>query len=344
MNRRLAHLLLVGFALLAFAVRSPAPLIFTPGEGWRYEKVGESGSWVRARAKDQLEVAQQAFDAKDYTTAIKASRRTVSVWPFADYAPHAQYLLGRCHEAKEQDEAAFKAYQKLIERYPKVSNYDEVILRQMAIANRYLAGQWFRAFGYVPLFPSMDKTIKLYEQIIKNGPYSEIAPQAQINIGAAYERKFVSDFPEAARAYERAADKYADRKEGTDALFKVGESYFKQAKKAEYDQSVAAQSIATFTDFATLHPADKRVPEAQNKIDALKSEQARGSYEIARYYERRGKWEGAKIYYNDVLAKDANSPFAEESRKRIDTINREHLPKAQSQPAIQTPEQPPQPK
>jgi outer membrane protein assembly factor BamD (BamD/ComL family) len=309
MNRRLAHLFLVGFALFAFAVRSPAPLIFTPGEGWRYEKVGESGSWVRARAKDQLEVAQHAFDAKDYNTAIKASRRTVSVWPFADYAPQAQYLLGRCYEAKEQDESAFKAYQKLIERYPKVSNYDEIILRQMAIANRYLAGQWFRAFGYVPLFPSMDKTIKLYEQIIKNGPYSE----------------------------------YADRKEGTDALFKVGESYFKQAKKAEYDQSVAAQSIATFTDFATLHPADKRVPEAQNKIDALKSEQARGSYEIARYYERRGKWEGAKIYYNDVLAKDANSPFAEESRKRIDAINREHLPKAQPQPAVQTPEQPPLP-
>lgn len=337
MNRRPLLLWLVAFALFAFAERCPAPLIFTPGEGWRYEKVGESGSWVRARAKDQLEVAQQAFDAKDYTTAMKAARRTVSVWPFSDYAPQGQYLLGRCHEAREQDEAAFKAYQKLIERYPKVSNYDEVILRQMAIANRFLAGQRFRVFGYVPLFSSMDKTIKLYEQVIKNGPYSEIAPQAQINIGAAHERKFVIDYPEAARAYERAADKYADRREGTDALYKAGDTYFKQAKKAEYDQSIAAQSIATFTDFTTLHPADKRVAEAQNKMDALKTEQARGSYEIARYYERHRKWEGAKIYYNDVLSKDPNSPFADESRKRIDAINREHLPKAQPQPPAPQP-------
>lgn len=335
MNRLPVRLLLVGFALLAFAERCPAPLIFTPGEGWRYEKVGETGSWVRTRAKDQLEVAQQAFDAKDYSTAMKASRRTVGVWPFSDYAPQAQYLLGRCYEAREQDEAAFKAYQKLIERYPKVSNYDEVILRQMAIANRFLAGQMFRAFGYVPLFPSMDKTIKLYEQVIKNGPYSEIAPQAQINIGAAHERKFVTDYPEAARSYERAADKYADRKEGTDALYKAGETYFKQAKKAEYDQSIAAQSIATFTDFTTLHPNDKRVPEAQKKIDALKTEQARGSYEIARYYERHNKWDGAKIYYNDVLAKDPNSPYAEESRQRIDAINQRQQskqPPLQSQP------------
>jgi outer membrane protein assembly factor BamD len=343
MNRRFVRPSLVVLALIASVERCPAPLIFTPGEGWRYEKVGESGSWVRARAKDQLDVAQQAFDGKDYATAIKAARRTVNTWPFSDYAPQGQYLLGRCHEAREQDEAAFKAYQKLIERYPRSPNYDEVLLRQMAIANRFLAGQWFRAFNYLPLFPSMDKTIKLYEQILKNGPYSEIAPLAQINIGAAHEKKIVKDYPEAARAYERAADKYADRREGTDALFKVGETYFKQAKKAEYDQSIAAQSIATFTDFTTLHPADKRVPEAQKRIDALKTEQARGSYEIARYYERRHKWEGARIYYNDVVAKDPNSPYAEEARQRIEAITRmiQRAPPPRTEPPPSPPPQPP---
>jgi outer membrane assembly lipoprotein YfiO len=322
MNRRFFLWLLVSAALLIFEERCPAPLIFTPGEGWRYEKVGGDGSWTRTRAKDQLDVAQQAFDKKDYNTAMKAARRTVSVWPFSDYAPQGQYLLGRCLEAKFQDEPAFKAYQKLIERYPKVPNYDEVILRQMAIANRFLAGQWFRAFNLIPLFPSMDKTVKLYEQVIKNGPYSEVAPQAQINIGTAHENKFVVDYAEAVRAYERAADLYSDRKEGTDALYKAGETYFKQAKEAEYDQNVAAQSIATFTDFATLHPSDTRVSEAQKKIDALKTEQARGSYDIARYYERHGKWNGALIYYNEVLLKDPNSRFAEESRLRIDSIKK----------------------
>ena len=327
MNRQSGLLILIGVGLFMFVQRCPAPLIFTPGEGWRYERAGGGGSWVRTRAKDQLEVAQQAFDGKDFSTAMKAARRSVSVWPFSDYAPQAQYLLGRCHEERLQDEAAFKDYQKLIERYPKVPNYDEVILRQMAIANRFLAGQRYRAFGYVPLFPSMDKTIKLYEQIIKNGPYSEVAPLTQINIGTAQERKFVSDYPEAARAYERAADKYADRNEGINALYLVGETYFKQAKTAEYDQSIAAQSIATFTDFSTLHPTDNRVAEAQKKIDSLKNEQARGSYEIARYYERRNKWDGAKIYYNDAISKDPNSAFAGEARQRIDDITKQQQQK-----------------
>ena len=112
MNRCLARLLLVMIALLAFPQRSPAPLIYTPGEGWRYEEVGSTGSWAKTRAKDQLDVAQAAFDKKDYGTAMKAARRTVSQWPFSDYAPQAQYLLARCFEAKGQDEKAFKAYQK----------------------------------------------------------------------------------------------------------------------------------------------------------------------------------------------------------------------------------------
>ena len=50
------------------------------------------------------------------TIALKAARRTVRVWPFSDYAPDAQYLVGRCFEEKQQDENAFKEYQAWAER------------------------------------------------------------------------------------------------------------------------------------------------------------------------------------------------------------------------------------
>ena len=85
---------------------------------------------------------------------------------------------------------------------------------------------------------------------------------------------------------------------------------------------MASQSIAAFTDFSTLYPDDKRGPEVQQKMDALRVEQARGSYEIARYYERRGKRAAALIYYNEVLVKDSKSSFAEDARQRIDSIRK----------------------
>ena len=307
--------------LLAFAQRSPAPLIYTPGEGWRYESVG-GGGWQKTRAKDQMEVAQTAFDKHEYDLALKAARRVVKVWPFSDYAPQAQYLMARCYEAGSQDEKAFKAYQHLLLHYPKSENYDEIVKRQLGIANRFLAGQWFKLWGYIPFFPSMDKTIQLYEQIIKNGAYSEVAPQAQMNIGAAHEKKFIKDYPAAAQAYEKAADRYHDQKIGTEALYKSGLAYNKQAKTAEYDQSIAAQAIATFTDFIALHPEDNRISEAQKLIESLRTEQARGSFDIAKFYERHHRWQGALIYYNEVLLKDPNSKYADAARERIDALKK----------------------
>src|SRR5260221_7112729 len=122
MARRLFGFFLAALFLLAFASQCPAPLIYKAGEGWIYEKVGSTGRWQRGRAQDQLAVAQEAFDQKDYSTCLKAARRTVAQWPLSDYAPRAQYLVGRCHEAKKQDQLAFDDYQKLIEKYPKIEN------------------------------------------------------------------------------------------------------------------------------------------------------------------------------------------------------------------------------
>src|SRR5262245_52562646 len=180
MNRRFVSLLVVSAFLMLVPFRSPAPLIYTPGEGFSYEPYGGEGKWRRDRAKDQLVVAQGAFDEKDYGTALKAAQRVVKVWPLSDYSAQAQYLVGRCYEEKGSSERAFKEYQKLLQKYPKSVNYDEVLKRQYDIASRFLGGEWFKAFDLVPISPSMEKTAGLFETVVKNGPYSEVAPIAQL--------------------------------------------------------------------------------------------------------------------------------------------------------------------
>ncbi|HWN93515.1 MAG TPA: outer membrane protein assembly factor BamD, partial [Methylomirabilota bacterium] len=198
---------------------------------------------------------------------------------------------------------------------------NEVLQRQFEIANRFLGGEWGRLFGYIPFPQGMDRTAEMYEKIVKNGPYSEVGPKAQMNIGAAREKQ--KDFPEAVRAYERAADRYANREEvASEALFKAGLAYQKEAKTADYDQTVASRAIATFEDFSTLHPNDNRVPEAQKRIESLKVEQARGAFEIAKFYEKRKKWKAAVIYYNVANNVDRSSPYAEISRMRIEELNK----------------------
>ena len=318
MNRWCIRLVLVLLFVLALPHDCPAPLIYRAGEGWTYEAVG-GGKWERARAKDQLEVAQAAFDKKHYGVAQKAARRVVKRWPFSDYAPKAQYLLGRCYEARRMDQNAFAEYQNLLEKYPKIENYQEVLQRQFVIANRYLGGQWFKLWGYIPFFPSMDKTCDMYEKVVKNGPFSEAGPQAQMNIGTAREKQ--KDYPKAVKAYEKAADRYHDQKKmAADAVYRSGLAYNKEAKSSEYDQSVAGKAIGQFTDFTALYSDDPRVSEAQKNIGSLRTEQARGSFQTAKFYEKYKHWNGALIYYNEVLVKDPDSKYAQEAKQRIDAL------------------------
>ena len=325
-NRRCVRLLLLGLCLVAFPFRCPAPLVYTPGEGWTYEPVGGGGKWQRPRAKEQLDVAKAAFEKKDYGLALKAARRVVKVWPISDSVPEARYLMGRCYEATGRDEKAFKEYQDLLEKQPKLANFAEVLQRQYAIADRFLAGKSFKLWGYIPTGASMSRTAEMYEKIVKTGPYSDVAPQAQMKVGVAHEREKTfmfktPDYPGAAKAYEMAADRYHDRPQvAAEALYRAGSAYHKQAQKAEYDQSAAGQAIANFTDFMTLFPNDPRVTQTGNLITALKREQARGSFQIAKYYEKSRKWKGAMVYYNEVLQQDPDSPYGAEARQRIEQL------------------------
>lgn len=331
MNRWIGIALLAALFLFAFPSKSPAPLVYRPGEGWTYESPDGQGRWTRNRAGDQLVVAQEALEAGRYALAIKAARRTVRVWPLSDYAPQAQYILARAYEERGNEERAFREYQTLLQQYPKVDIYQDVLEQQYEIANQFLDGKRFRLWGTVPLFRSMDKTAGLYEQIIQNGPYSDVAPQAQLNIGTAREKQTsffnkVDPFRQALQAYLRAADRYFDDREiASEAVFRAANAYFQQARKADYDQTMAGQAIATFNDFIALYPNDPRVPEARALIAQLRAEQARGSFATARYYERRKRWNGALIYYNEVLLQDPNSPYAELARQKIEQIRAEHL-------------------
>lgn len=313
---------LVFFALLFSTDKCPAPIIYTPGEGWSYETPGQAGKWQRSTAKEQLEVAQMAYEKEDFRIAIKAAGRLLRQWPFSDYAADAQYVSALAQEGNGRDEKAFRAYQNLLTKYPKYEKYDEVLKRQFAIANKFLGGQRFRLWGLFPLFRSMDKTIKMYQDMIQSGPYSEFAPQAQLHIGKARENK--KDYAAAVKAYEVAADKYHDQKGvAADALFRAGEALLKEAKEAEYDQSVARRAIEVFHDFSILHPNDKRVEQADDYIRALYVEQARGYLQIARYYDKKDLPQGALTYYNEVvdifsrLLNDVNHEYAKKARERI---------------------------
>jgi outer membrane protein assembly factor BamD (BamD/ComL family) len=305
-------------------------LKYFPGVGWRYIRPGMKGELMEKSPREKLKIAQEAFEKKDYDLALFAAQLIVEERPDGDSAPHAHYLIARVLEEKKFDEDAFREYQRLLERFPAFEKSAEAAKRQMAIADRHLAGSWYRwrpqtpwlQFGglFLPMRMRMDSTAKLYEQIVTNAPYADNGIEAQLKIGNAYEKSATGwlgnddGYNQAIHAYERLADRYGRRRpEGNDApsrgedlvaqaRFGIGRAYQRQVAGGEYDQSLAGKAIDAYEDLKVLHPNDDaRVKQAQEEIDQMRLEQARGARVTAEFYERQQKWFAAQIYHSRVV-------------------------------------------
>lgn len=310
------------------------------GVGWKYLPPGVKAELFTMTAEELFALAQEAFVAGDNTKALFAARWLHVHQPGADLAPEARRIVAEVYEKRGFQENAFQEYQALLDAHP---NYDaakraEVAQRMFDIAGKYLGGKWFRwkipyqERMYLPLFSSMNRTAKLYQQVVTNAPYGELAASAQYGVGQAHEQAltgfwgFFADekaYKKATAAYQLLADRYQKRpgdaprpnqkeidRVVAEASFRVASIYEVQANEGVYDQSMAERAINAFSDFLTLNTGNPelkpRREEAVTRINGLHLERVRGALAIAEFYERRGKWIAAFKYFGETSARAEN--------------------------------------
>ena len=307
---------LVSVFCLVLPQDCPAPLIWRKGEGWTYER---SGYQSANNPKDQLALAKKYQANKEYGQAVSAYRRVISRWPTSLAVPEARMGLGECLTALGYYYKAFKAYQDLVEKNPNSPYFDTVLERQFEIANLFLGGEkikiwWFR------LFSGLGKAGEIYEQIVKNGPYSKVGPPSQFRIGLVYEKQ--KDYLSAVHAYEKLLERYPSDPLAEDAQFQIGWANYKEARRAEYDQNSANQALAAFQDFLLRYPSSPKVARAEELRAELRQDQSRGLFSIGKFYEKRKDYRAALIYYNQVIEKNPKSDWAGKARVQITTLAR----------------------
>jgi len=305
-----AFLGLIVFAFL-MPVESPAPLVWTKGEGWNWVHEGET---TATNPADQLKLGQNLVAKKKYRRAIGAFRRVIAKWPLSSSTQEARMGLAECYGAIGYHYKSFQTYQELIKKHPNTPHFDEVLQRQFEIGNLFLAGERQKAWG-VRWFPSLERTVEVYEQVVKNGPYSAVATEAQFRIGVAYDKE--RDYLAAVHAYEKLLERYPKHPLAEAAQFQIGLEYKKEAQRAEYDQNAANQAIAAFADFVFRYPQSDKVPQAEQYRAALKIEQAGGTFHIGEFYEKNHYYKSALIYYNDVIEKNPESAWATQAKEKV---------------------------
>jgi outer membrane protein assembly factor BamD len=312
LHKKLVVALLTAF-VFAFLMptESPAPLIWRKGEGWTWERVG---SKTATNPADQLKLAQALQAKRDYRGAIDGYRRVIRRWPQSSSTQDARLGLADSLCAIGYYYQGYKEYQTLIEKHPNTTHFDTVLQRQFEIGNLFLAGARQKAWG-VRWFPSPERAIEVFETVVKNGPYSKVAPAAQYRIGIAYEQQ--NDYLAAVHAYEKLEERYPKDPLAESAQFQIGYAYKKESVRAEYDQNSANQAIAAFNDFLLRYPGSDKGPLVEKYLTAMKEDQAKGLYNIGSFYEKMEKYKSALIYYNDVIEKNPRSDWATQAKLKV---------------------------
>jgi outer membrane protein assembly factor BamD len=304
-------------ALLALGLAqsvSHASLVWRPGEGWSDESGGDISA---SSSRDQLDVAHKLEAQGQRDDAIKAYKALLRRWPLSFFAPEAQYRLGKIMEDEADYPDAFKSFQFMVKKYPSSDYFEQAIGEQYRIANLYLAGEPQRVWK-IPVGPSMDKTVVMYQQIITNAPFGIYAAQAEFKIGLAREQQ--RKYTDAVDAYQKVLDDYPTSAVASNAQYQIGYAWMRAASSANYDQSAARKAIEAFQDFMVRYPNSDKTAQAQDNIQKLGREQTQGAFNIAQFYEKQHDTRAAFIYYNEVVREDPNSAQAQLAKKRIQEL------------------------
>jgi outer membrane protein assembly factor BamD len=312
MGPRLLQIILA-CSLLASSVE--AALVWRPGEGWVNESSGQT--LAASDAKAALQIARNMEAKEAWSDAAAAYRTIVRRWPLSSAAGEAQFKLGFMQEKSAEFWAAYQAYQKVVDKYPGSQFFDLAIERQFSIGNLYLAGEPQKIWK-IPLLPSMDKTVEIFQNVIDNAPYGPYAASAHFKIGLARENQ--QNWSKAIAAYVKLLDRYPRSDLADDAQYQIGYAWYQASSDANYDQSAALKSIQAFEEFAVRYPNSEKIAQAGTYIDELTDRRVQGSFNIAKFYEGQDNFKAAVIYYNDVVRQGPETKQAIEAKKRIEKL------------------------
>lgn len=304
--------LLTFFLLLSLPLY--APWIWTPETGWMNEK-----DIVKESPKAQWDYAQELVKKGEHNNAVRAYKALVKAYPASPLAPQALQKAAECYEHEGMLYEAFKEYQTLLENYPKETDLEDILKRQYRIGELFIKGKKRKLWRF-PIIPAADKGIEILEAIVKNAPYGEISPQAQFNIGTAYKR--MGKYTEAIEAYNKVVTDYKDTPLYEEALYQVGWCNYKKSRGFSYDQLAAKEAVKWFQRFKEEFPQSKHMQRIDKLLDELSGRQAKGIFEIARFYEKHGHKSAAIMYYKEVIEKSPGTKEAKEAEERLQKLEK----------------------
>ncbi len=284
----------------------------------------KTGRWINPKdsvkptPKEQLRYAMDFYELGQYKEAMQEFKALLKYYPKSYEASEAQYYIGLTYEGTHELYEAFRAYQRVIDKYPFSTRVDEIIEREVKIGEAFLAGEKRKALGvYLPL---ENPAIEIFRRVVDNSKYGKNAARAQYLLAMAL--KSEGRFQEARDEFDKCVTTYPESEWPAQAQLQAADSANKMAPKADYDQELTKEAKSKLEEIIQSGTDEKLTTEAKRQMVNLNEKEAESNLGIAEFYQRQKKFDAAKIYYQDIVDSCPNCSSAIKAREKLKELEK----------------------
>lgn len=268
-----------------------------------------------ATAVAQLAYADQLAAERKWIRAGRHYDALVRNWPATAEARRAQRRLAEVLAQRGKFVEAFNEYQYLIDKYMGDLAFTNALQRQFELAEIVMKERHATLF-VLPGFSAPERAIPLFEKIVDNAPNSELAPQAQFNVGWINEQ--IGDRDLAIVAYETGILHYPDHALAPQMAFRRLKILYELAVKAPRDEASCREALAAGASFLRDHPGDSAAVTVRQYLGELQARLETLYFNRALYYDRTvRKPKAAFLAYEDFVRRFPKAERADEARERM---------------------------
>jgi outer membrane protein assembly factor BamD (BamD/ComL family) len=287
----------------------------------------------QSEAQKNFDEAEDLFRREEYADAAKLYKEAYKSWPDSQLEQDAMFKHAESLFYASKYPKASNAYEALVRKYPNSPHLDKVITRQFSIARyweQYHAynPNWFTTPNFIdrtrPLFDTIGRSMKNYENIRINDPTGPLADDAIMAMANSYFLR--GRYNDADLQYELLRKEYPRSDHQYDAHILGLQCKLRKYQGPDYDGKPLEESQVLVkqlkVQFSGQLDADQR--ERLAEIDGmLKKELATRDYQMAQHFDGIKHYGSARIYYARVMNEYPNTPLAEQSKVRLAEIGGE---------------------
>lgn len=166
----------------------------------------------------------------------------------------------------------------------------------------YQAGRWRRA-------------AELLSQFVSGSSGDPRTKGALMALGRAHLES--RDYVTAAADFLRVATEFPADPEAREARYGLCQAYHEMAPRPQLDPEYTTAAITYCESYASIYAGTPEAQQALQWVAELRGRLAEKQYQNGFFYFRRGLYDAAVVYFNDVLAGYPDTPAASASLLRL---------------------------